>query len=290
MKICVLSRGPTLYSTSRLAHAGRRRQHDVRIIDPYNMTFGTLGGQLAAHHPTVDISSIDVVIPRIGASAMAFGLPLVQQFELLGVPVVNSSDAFQLSRDKLVAGQILAAMEVPVPLTLAVRNPDEIDLAVQRLGGPPIVVKIHPGTQGVGVAICETTRSIRSTVEAFWSLGREVLLQEFIAEASGSDIRMFVVDGKVVGAMRRTASGSDFRSNLHRGGTAEQIAPDEQLTAVAVKAADALDLLVAGVDVLESARGPLVMEVNPSPGLQGIEDVTRIDVASAIIQCAERLV
>ena len=290
MKICVLSRGPTLYSTSRIAQAGRRRQHDVRIVDPYNISFGTLDGELALHHPTVDLSTFDVIIPRIGASAMGFGLPIVQQFELAGFPVVNSSDSFVLSRDKIVAGQVLGAMGIPVPKTLSVRSPDEIDKAVERLGGAPIVVKIHPGTQGVGVAICETARSARSTVEAFWSLNREVLLQEFIAEASGSDIRMFVVDGKVVGAMKRTAPSAEFRSNLHRGGTAESYEISDAMREVAVRSADAMDLLVAGVDVLESSKGPLVMEVNPSPGLQGIEEATRVDVAGYIIQCAERLV
>jgi len=289
MKICVLSRGPTLYSTSRIAHAGRRRQHDVRIVDPYNVSFGSLDGLLTMRHPTVDLGTFDVVIPRIGASAMAYGLPLVQQFELLGIPVVNSSDSFVVSRDKLVAGQVLCGMGIPVPNTLTVRNPDEIDAAIDRLGGPPLVVKIHPGTQGVGVAICETSRSVRSTIEAFWSLGREVLLQEFIAEAAGSDIRLFVVDGKVVGAMRRTAASTEFRSNLHRGGTAEPIEITDDLHDVAVRSADAMDLLVAGVDILESHRGPLVMEVNPSPGLQGIEEATRVDVASYIIGCAERM-
>ncbi len=254
------------------------------------MTFGNRNDGLHIHHHTVDVSTVDVVIPRIGASTMSYAVPLLHQFELLGTPVVNSSDAFLLSRDKLMAGQMLAAMDLPVPATLSVRAPEEIDLAVERLGGPPLVVKIHPGTQGVGVAICETVRSIRSTVEAFWSVGREVLLQEFIAEAAGSDIRMFVVNGEVVATMRRTAKSEEFRSNLHRGGTAESVDPGKELSDIAIRAADSMDLLVAGVDVLESNRGPLVMEVNPSPGLQGIEDVTRVDVATAIIRCAESLV
>ena len=289
MKICVLSRGPTLYSTSRIAHAGRKRQHDVRIVDPYNTIVGTVGQSLALSHPIVDIRSFDVVIPRVGASTMPFGLPVVEQFELLGIPVVNNADAFQLSRNKIMAGQVLTAEDVPVPHTVVMRNAAQIDAAIELLGGPPAVVKLQPGTQGVGVAICETTRSIRSTVEAFWSLGREVILQEFIAEASGTDVRMFVVDGEVVGAMRRTAPSAEFRSNLHRGGTAEAVEVDERMAEIGVRAADAMDLLVAGVDVLESNRGPLVMEVNPSPGLQGIEEATRVDIATRIIQCAERI-
>lgn len=289
MKICVLSRGPTLYSTSRIAHAGRRRQHDVRIVDPYNCLIGCLEFGLALAHPIVELASFDVVIPRVGASSMPFGLPVVEQFEMLGIPVVNSSDAFELARNKILASQVLTAANLPVPRTLALRNPQHIDRAIELLGGPPVVVKLHPGTQGVGVAICETVRSIRSTVEAFWSLNREVLLQEFIAEASGTDVRMFVVDGNVVGAMRRTAPSAEFRSNLHRGGTAEAIEIDDGMRDVAVRAADAMDLLVAGVDVLESNQGPLIMEVNPSPGLQGIEEATRVDVGAHIIKCAERL-
>lgn len=289
MKICVLSRGPTLYSTSRIAHAGRRKQHDVRIVDPFNIIIGSLEYGLALAHPIVDLGSFDVVIPRVGASAMEFGLPVVEQFELLGIPVVNGSNAFELARNKILAGQVLTAAGLPVPRTLALRNPEHIDSAIELLGGPPIVVKLHPGTQGVGVAICETVRSIRSTVEAFWSLNREVLLQEFIAEAAGTDVRMFVVDGKLVGAMRRTAPTAEFRSNLHRGGTAEALEVDEELRDVAVRAADAMDLLVAGVDILESNRGPLIMEVNPSPGLQGIEEATRFDIAAHIVACAERL-
>jgi len=197
MKICVLSRGPTLYSTSRIAHAGRRRQHDVRIVDPYNCLIGCLEFGLALAHPIVELASFDVVIPRVGASSMPFGLPVVEQFEMLGTPAVNSADAFELARNKILASQVLTAASLPVPRTLALRNPQHIDRAIELLGGPPVVVKLHPGTQGVGVAICETVRSIRSTVEAFWSLNREVLLQEFIAEASGTDVRMFVVDGEV---------------------------------------------------------------------------------------------
>lgn len=289
MKICVLSRGPTLYSTSRIAHAGRRKQHDVRIVDPYNALIGSLEFGLALAHPIVELASFDVVIPRVGATAMPFGLPVVEQFELLGIPVLNGSHAFELARNKILAGQVLTAAGLPVPKTLALRNPEHIDQAIELLGGPPIVVKLHPGTQGVGVAICETVRSIRSTVEAFWSLNREVLLQEFVAEASGTDVRMFVVDGKLVGAMRRTAPSAEFRSNLHRGGTAEGLEVDDMMRDVAVRAADAMDLLVAGVDILESNRGPLIMEVNPSPGLQGIEEATRVDVAAHIVACAERL-
>lgn len=289
MKICVLSRGPTLYSTSRIAHAGRKRQHDVRIVDPYNALVGAVGQKLSLSHPIVDMHSFDVVVPRVGASTMPFGLPIVEQFELLGIPVLNNADAFQLSRNKILAGQLLCAEGLSVPDTAVLRHADQIDFAIELLGGPPIVVKLQPGTQGVGVAICETTRSVRSTVEAFWSLGREVILQEFIAEASGTDVRMFVVDGEVVGAMRRTAPSSEFRSNLHRGGTAEAVEVSDAMRDVGVRAADAMDLLVAGVDVLESDRGPLVMEVNPSPGLQGIEEATRVDIAARIIQCAERL-
>lgn len=289
MKICVLSRGPTLYSTSRIAHAGRRRQHDVRVVDPNNCLIGTLDFGLALAHPLVEMGSFDVVIPRIGASTMPFGLPVVEQFELLGIPVINGGAAFELARNKILAGQVLAATGLPVPRTLALRSVEQIDRAIELLGGPPVVVKLHPGTQGVGVVVCESVRSARSTVEAFWNLNREVLLQEFVAEAAGSDLRVFVVDGAVVGAMRRTAQDTEFRSNLHRGGTAERVVPSDEVVDLAVRAADAMDLLVAGVDMLESERGPLVMEVNPSPGLQGIEEATRVDVATHIIACAERL-
>lgn len=289
MKICVLSRGPTLYSTSRIAHTGRKRQHDVRIVDPYNAIYGTIDGEPHLQHPIVDLRSCNVVIPRVGASAQPFGLPLVEQFELCGIPVLNCADGFRVSRNKILAGELLTAEGLPVPKTVTLRNPNQIEQAIEVLGGPPIVVKIHPGTQGVGVAICETVRSARSTIEAFWSLDREILLQEFIAEASGTDIRMFVVDGEVVGAMRRTAPSTEFRSNLHRGGTAEKVVVDDELARIGVEAADAMDLLIAGVDILESNRGPLIMEVNPSPGLQGIEEATRVDVASRIIKCAERV-
>lgn len=289
MRICIISRGPTLYSTSRIAEVGRRRRHDVRIVEPTRVVFGVTANGLEISHPMVKLDTMDVVIPRVGASAMQYGLPMVEHFELMGIPVINGADSFRLARNKLLAGLLMSSLGIPTPRTLCLRDPAHIDAAVEVLGGPPVVVKIQPATQGVGVAVCESLRSTRSVVEAFWSMDREVILQEFIAEAAGSDIRTLVVDGRVVAAMRRTSAGEDFRSNLHRGGTAEAVELDRITAEIAVRAADAMELLVAGVDIIESRRGPLVMEVNPSPGLQGIEEATAVDVAGAVIRCAERI-
>jgi len=288
MKIAVLSRGRTLYSTRRIAEVGRKRKHDVRVIDPHKCMFGTDGAELIALHDGLDLSGFDVVIPRIGATTTPYGLALLRQFELRGTPTINRSSAIQKSRDKFHTAQILAAAGVPTPRTLSTREASCLPALVERLGGPPVVVKMTSGTQGVGVIVSDTIEAAQSTVQAMWSLGQEITLQEFVIESRGRDLRVFVVDGQIVGAMRREAPTGEFRANLHQGGEGVAVELTEDLAAIAREAVEVVGLDVAGVDVLESERGPLVLEVNSSPGLQGIETVTGRDVARDVIRCAER--
>jgi ribosomal protein S6--L-glutamate ligase len=228
----------------------------------------------------------DAAIPRIGASITHYGLSVLQTFEAMGIPVVNDALAVSLARDKFLSLQILARHKIPVPRTLLARNPRELDAKLDLLGEFPVVLKLMEGTHGVGVMLAETREAVHSIMSSFWELGKNIFLQRFVSESKGKDIRAFVVGGQVVAAMRRTAKFGEFRSNIHRGGQGETVELSEPYVRAALRAARVLNLKVAGVDLLESKSGPLVMEVNASPGLQGIEAATGVDVASAVVKFA----
>ena len=287
MKIAILSRGRTLYSTQRIAEAGRRRGHDVRIIDPHRCTILVDNERVDIQHEGLSLRDFDCVIPRVGGTSADMVICLLKQFELLGTPIVNHADGIVRSRDKFRSLQEPASANLPVPRTALVLQPDLLDRTIATLKAPPIIIKLREGTQGVGVIKADTIASASSITQAMWTLQQPVLLQEFIAECDGADTRAFVVDGKVVGSMRRAAPDGDFRSNLHLGGSAERVTLDPEQREIAIRAAALFNLKVAGVDLLHSHRGPLITEVNPSPGLEGIEGITGFDVAKAIIRSAE---
>jgi len=288
MKLCLLSRNPRLYSTRRLVEAARQRGHEIRVVNTlrcYN--------NITSHHPSIHyrgelLEGFDAVIPRIGASVTFYGAAVLRQFEMMGVFPVNESVAITRSRDKLRATQLLARRGIGLPVTGFAHSPDDVDDLIKMVGGPPLVVKLLEGTQGVGVVLAETYKAAESVIQAFMGLNAEIMVQEFIKEAKGADIRCFVVGGKVVASMKRQAGEGEFRSNLHRGGVATliRITPEERSTAV--RAAKAMGLNVAGVDLLRSNHGPVVMEVNSSPGLKGIEAASGKDIAGQIIQFVEK--
>lgn len=289
MNIVILSRGRMLYSTRRLIEVGRRRGHDVRVVDPHRCTITLIEGQFDIQHEGLSLKKTDCVIPRVGGNSVDMVLSLLKQFEILEAISLNSADGILRSRDKFRSLQELANAGIPTPHTMMVLQPDLLPQALELLDGPPVIIKLREGTQGVGVIKADSLQSAESTVQAMWALNQTVLLQRFIEESKGSDIRAFVVDDKVIGAMRRSARSGDFRSNLHLGGVAERIKLSEEMRDIALDAAKLFDLRVAGVDMLESRDGPVVTEVNPSPGLEGIESITRFDVARAIIRSAENL-
>jgi len=288
MKIAILSRKASLYSTRRLREAGEARGHDVAVIDYLRCYMN-----ITAHRPSVQfrgkpLEGIQALIPRIGASHTFYGSAVVRQFEMQGVFIVNESQAITRSRDKLRSLQLLARKGIGLPVTGFAHSTKDVDGLIEIAGGAPLVVKLLEGTQGIGVVLAETRKAAESVIEAFRGLDANILVQEFIKEAGGMDIRAFVVGGKVVAAMKRQAAEGEFRSNLHRGGTAAEVklTPEERSTAV--RAAKAMGLNVAGVDMLRSTHGPVVMEVNSSPGLEGIEHASGVDVAGAIIQFIEK--
>lgn len=284
MNVAILSRGPDLYSTRRLKQACEGRGHSARVLNPLSFALDLAPGSPALFYRDRPIGAYDAVIPRIGASVTAYGTAVVRQFEQMGVFCLASSSAIGASRDKLRACQVLSRHEIGMPKTVFVRRPDGVHPAVERLGGPPVIIKLLEGTQGIGVILAETAATTQGIVEALQGPGgKNVLLQEFVAESRGRDIRAFVIGGKVVAAMRRIAAGDEYRSNVHRGGRVEKVDLDPQYASTAVRAAQILGLRVAGVDMLEGRDGPLVMEVNASPGLEGIEHATSVDVADAIV-------
>jgi ribosomal protein S6--L-glutamate ligase len=287
MKIAVLSRNKNLYSTRRLVEAGEARGHEVRVIDALRCYMKIVTHRPEIHYRGEDLVGFDAVIPRIGASVTFYGTAVLRQFEMMGVYPVNESVAITRSRDKLRAHQLLARKGIGMPVTGFAHSPDDTKDLMQLVGGAPLVIKLLEGTQGVGVVLAETQQAGESVIEAFRGLKAYILLQEFIKEAGGSDIRCFVIGGKVVATMRRQGQAGEFRSNLHRGGTADKvrITPEERSTAV--RAAKVMGLNVAGVDILRANHGPVVMEVNSSPGLQGIETITGKDVATMIYQFIE---
>ena len=288
MNIAILSRNETLYSTRRLVEAAQRRGHAVQVLDTLQCTIhiGAAGPEVHLHGKRVE--GVDAVIPRIGASITFYGLAVVRQFEAMGVYCLNGSVGITRSRDKLRAHQLLAKHGVDLPVTAFAHGADAVDDVIKAVGGPPLIVKLLEGTQGVGVVLCETKKAAESVIQAFRGLKAYLLVQEYIKEAGGSDLRCLVVGDKVVAAMERKGAEGEFRSNLHRGGSASlaKIAPKERKAAV--QAAKALGLRAAGVDILRSNRGPLVLEVNSSPGLEGIEKATERDVAGLMIQHIEK--
>ena len=283
MKLAILSRNGKLYSTRRLVEAARQRGHSVRVLDPLRcyMRIGKDG--FALRYKGQSLAGYGAVIPRIGASINRYGTAVLHQFELMGCHTPNPAAAIKDARDKLRCHQLLAAQGIDMPLTVFGDNPDDTDDLLAMLGEPPHVIKLTEGSQGRGVMLTEKPSASRGVVDALRGLYATFLLQEFIAEAGGADIRCLVVGGEVVAAMRRQAPEGDFRANLHRGGLAEAVQPSAAEADVAVRAAGVLGLGVAGVDLVASARGPLVLEVNASPGLEGIERSTGVDVAGRII-------
>ncbi|MGN5519881.1 30S ribosomal protein S6--L-glutamate ligase [Halopseudomonas sp. Lyrl_26] len=288
MKIAVLSRNPNLYSTRRLVEAGRERGHEVHVIDTLRAYMNIASHKPSIHYKGAELEPFDAVIPRIGASITFYGTAVLRQFEMMGVFPLNESVAISRSRDKLRSLQLLSRKGVGLPVTGFAHSPDDIPDLISMVGGAPLVIKLLEGTQGIGVVMCETEKAAESVLEAFMGLKANIMVQEYIREAGGADIRCLVVGDKVIAAMKRQARPGEFRSNLHRGGSASliKITPEERMTAV--RAAKVMGLNVAGVDILRSNHGPVVMEVNSSPGLQGIESTTGKDVAGLIISYIEK--
>ncbi len=288
LRIAILSRGPRLYSTRRLVEAATERGHTVRVINPLRCYMNIAPNNPEIHVNGKKLEDFDAVIPRIGASVTFYGTAVLRQFEMMGVFPVNESVAISRSRDKLRSLQLLARKGVGLPRTGFAHAPDDVKDMLGMVGGAPLVIKLLEGTQGIGVVLAETPKAAESVIEAFMGLNANILVQEFIKEAGGADIRCLVVGDRVIAAMKRQAGEGEFRSNLHRGGSAElvKLTPEERATAV--RAAKVMGLNVAGVDVLRSERGPVVIEVNSSPGLEGIEGATGKDVAGIIMKFIEK--
>ena len=284
MKLAILSRNAKLYSTQRLVQAARERGHTVRVLDPLRCYMKIAPGQFQLNYKARPLKGFDAVIPRIGASITRYGTAVLRQFEMMGAYTPNSSDAILRARDKLRCHQLLAGQGIGLPTTVFGDNPDDTEDLLNLLGEPPHIIKLNEGSQGAGVILAEQLSASRSVIEALRGLYANFLVQEFIPEANGADIRCFVVGDKVVAAMKRQAAAGEFRSNLHRGGAATmvELSIDEQNTAL--RAAHVMGLGVAGVDLLRSSRGPMVLEVNSSPGLEGIEGITRVDIAGAMVE------
>jgi len=288
MKIKILSRNPKLYSTSRLVEAAKKRKHDVEVIDPLKCDIVIEKRKPNIYYKGGYIEGVDAIIPRIGASVTFYGTAVVRQFEMMGSFTTTDSEALVRSRDKLRSLQVLSRAKIGLPKTVFTNYSRDVEGVIKQVGGTPLVIKLLEGTQGVGVVLAETKNAASSVIEAFNGLQARVIVQEFIKEAKGADIRAFVVDGHVVGAMKRQGKEGEFRSNLHRGGSAEVFELSDEEEIAAIKATKAMGLGVAGVDMLQSARGPLILEVNSSPGLEGIEAATGKDIAKTIIRYIER--
>jgi ribosomal protein S6--L-glutamate ligase len=288
MRIAILSRGPRLYSTRRIVEAARQRGHEPKVLNTLLFSIEVASHSPRLYYKNKPLQRFDAVIPRIGASITFFGTALVRQFEQMGVFCVNPSHAISVSRDKLRALQVLSRHRAGIPTTLFVRHAGEILPGIERMGGPPVVVKLLEGTQGIGVILAESTKIAEAVIETLSGPAKmSVLLQKFVKESKGRDVRALVVGSRVVAAMRRVAQGDEFRSNVHRGGHAEAMDLPEEYERTAVHAAQVMGLRVAGVDMLEGRDGPIVMEVNSSPGLEGIETATGIDIAAEIVRLIE---
>ncbi|MDQ1770570.1 30S ribosomal protein S6--L-glutamate ligase [Labilibaculum sp. A4] len=288
MKIVILSRNPKLYSTKRLVEAAEKRGHEVLVVDHLKCIIEIEKKKPKIFYDGAYLMDVDAIIPRIGASVTFYGSTVVRQFEMMKTFTAVGSEALIKSRDKLRSLQVLSRAGVGLPRTVFTNYTKDVNHVIQSVGGTPLVLKLLEGTQGLGVVLAETPNAATSVIEAFNGLKARVIAQEFIKESKGADIRAFVVDGRVVGAMKRQALKGEFRSNLHRGGSATIIELTDEEENTAIKAAKAMGLGIAGVDMLQSASGPLVLEVNSSPGLEGIEIATKKDIAKQIIRFIER--
>ena len=288
MRLLVLSRNAGLYSTSRLVLAARARGHDVTVADPLDFQIVISRGRPAMFLGDRLLPPVDLVLPRIGASITNYGLAVVRQFDMMGIPVLNNAIAIARSRDKLRAMQLLTKKDIDVPKTVCARTPDSVDAALAFIGGTPAIVKLQQGAQGIGTMIAETPQAVTSLLETLWAMGQDIILQEYIAESKGRDYRAICVGGRVVAAMRRQAKKGEFRSNLHRGGLGVRVELPKQYRLAATAAVKVMGLEVAGVDMLEGRDGPKILEINSSPGLEGIERTSGLDVAGAIIAHAEK--
>lgn len=288
MKIVILSRQPNLYSTKRLAEAGKKLGHEMQVIDHLKCNIEIEKKNPKIYYNGAYLQNVDAIIPRIGSSVTFYGTAVVRQFEMMNIFSVVESQALVRSRDKLRSLQLLSRAGVGLPKTTFTNFSKNVDHIVDSVGGPPLVLKLLEGTQGLGVILVDSKNSAGSVMDAFNGLETRIIAQEFIKEAGGADIRVFVVDGEIVGAMKRQGKAGEFRSNLHRGGTAKIIELSEEEAETALIAAKAMGLGVAGVDLLQSKNGPLVLEVNSSPGLEGIEKATGTDIAGKIIRYVER--
>ncbi len=288
MRLAILSRQPELYSTKALIVSAQARGHEAQVMDTLLFDIRISKRKPELFYEGKPVQGIDAVIPRIGASITFYGLAVVRQFEMMGVYCLNESQAIARSRDKLRSLQLLCRHDIGVPPTVFTRQADHLTDCIEKVEGPPVVVKLLQGTQGIGVVLAESERAAGSVVEAFHGLDQNILIQKFIKEANGADIRAFVVGRKVVASMKRQAVAGEFRSNLHRGGHAAKFRLPPEYRKTALAAARVLGLRVAGVDLIESDDGPMVMEVNSSPGLEGIQKTTGVDVAEAIIEHLEK--
>lgn len=288
MNIAILSRVPDIYSTHRLLEAAKARGHHARVVDTLRCYMNITSKNPEVHYGGKKLESFDAIIPRIGASVTFYGTAVVRQFEMMGVFTLNESVAITRARDKLRSMQLLARKGIGMPITGFSRSPDDVRDLIKIASGAPLVIKLLEGTQGIGVVLAETTKAAESVIEAFMGLKANIMVQEYIKESSGEDIRCFVIGDKVVAAMKRIAKEGEFRSNLHRGGKAELVKISSEERKTALRAAKVIGLNVAGVDIIRSDRGPLVLEVNSSPGLKGIETATGEDIAGMIIEFIEK--
>nr|PZN88096.1 MAG: 30S ribosomal protein S6--L-glutamate ligase [Pseudomonadota bacterium] len=288
MRFVMLARNPNLYSHKRLVSAAQERGHEIDVINTLHVHMNITSSRPTLRYGGRQLPLYDAVIPRIGASVTHYGLAVLRQFEMQGVYPLNESVAIGRARDKLRALQLLAREGIGLPVTAFAHRPRNAEDVIKEVGGAPVIIKLLEGTQGIGVILAETDTSARSIVEAFSAANIDIMVQEYIKEAHGSDIRAFVVGGTVVAAMQRTGRNGDFRANLHRGGNAVAVELTEEERTTAIRAAEIMGLNVCGVDMLRSERGPMVIEVNSSPGLRGIEKATGVDVASRIIEFLEQ--
>ncbi|WP_288656296.1 30S ribosomal protein S6--L-glutamate ligase [Pantoea sp. UBA6567] len=288
MKMALLTRDSTLYSSQRLRAAAEARGHQIAMIDPLSCYMNINAALPAVHYQGEILGHFDAVIPRIGTATTFYGTAVLRQFELLGSYPLNESVAITRARDKLCSLQLLAREGIDMPVTGIASSPDDTGDLIRMVGGAPLVVKLVEGTQGIGVVLAETRQAAESVIDAFRGLNAHILVQEFIKEARGRDIRCLVIGDRVVAAIGREAKEGEFRSNLHRGGTAHPVTISDRERDIAIKAAATLGLAVAGVDILRASRGPLVMEVNASPGLEGIEGCTGLDIATMMIDWIEQ--
>lgn len=287
MRLGILSKGSRIYSTKRIREAARNRGHRVVTLNPLKCQLNLMRYQHSIYYAGRKVNPPEVIIPRIGASLTNYGISVVRQFEILGSHVLNSAESISSSRDKMRALQLLAAEGIHIPKTVMARNPNQLVRALQLTDGPPAILKLIEGTQGIGVILSETRQSFESTLDTLWNLGQDILIQQFMAESKGRDIRAFVVNGKVIAAMKREASAEEFRANIHRGGTGKMVQLSSLQEETAIKATQILGLGIAGVDFFDIPGEPIIIELNSSPGLQGIERASGVDVATEIIKYAE---